>query len=171
MRKQTQALTFGAMMAALIVAVLYLGSILPSMELVMDLVGGLIVGVVVAAMGLRVGLLCCVAAGILALILIPSKGEALLFLVAFGLYPVVKSWLERKGNRLVEWVGKFVFYNAVLVFCMVFLKEFLLEGVPVPMPVVFLFGNAFFLLYDYSFSRWMTVLEYRIIGPWRRRKR
>ena len=171
MRKETQALTFGALMAALAVAVMYLGCLIPSMELVMDMAAGLIVGTVVAAMGTKVGLLCCVAAGVLALLLIPSKAAALLFLIAFGLYPVVKSWLETKNRRVLEWVGKFFFFNAVLVFCVIFLKEFLFEGVPVPLPAVFVVGNLFFLLYDYTFSRWMTILQVRIIEPWRRRKR
>lgn len=171
MRKQTREMTFAALMAALAVALMYVGCLLPSMELVMDMVAGLIVGTVVAAMGIRAGLLCCVAAGLLALMLIPSKAAALLFLVAFGLYPVVKSWLEMKNRRVLEWVGKFAFFNLVLLFSMTFLKEFMLEGVAVPLPLILIGGNLFFLLYDYTFSRWMTILQVRILAPLRRRKR
>ena len=171
MKRQTQELTFGALMAALAVTVMYLGCLIPSMELVMDMAAGLIVGTVVAAMGVKAGLLCCVAAGVLALILIPSKAAALLFLIAFGLYPVVKSWLETRNRRVLEWVGKLAFFNGVLIFCVIFLKEFLFEGVQVPLPLVFPGGNLFFLVYDYAFSRWMTILQYRVIEPWKRRKR
>ena len=164
MKRQTQELTFGALMAALAVTVMYLGCLIPSMELVMDMAAGLIVGTVVAAMGVKAGLLCCVAAGVLALILIPSKAAA-------RLYPVVKSWLETRNRRALEWVGKLAFFNGVLIFCVIFLKEFLFEGVQVPLPLVFPGGNLFFLVYDYAFSRWMTILQYRVIEPWKRRKR
>ena len=171
MENETKKLTIGAMMAALAVAVLYLGSLIPSMDLVMDLAAGLIVGTVVAAAGIKAGLLCCVASGILALILVPNKGAALLFLVAFGLYPVVKSWLETRNRRALEWVGKFVYFNVVLAFCTAFLWEFLFAGIKAPLPVIFVGGILFFLLYDYLFSRWMTILIHRIIEPWRRKKR
>lgn len=171
MKRQTRELTFGALMAALAVTVMYLGCLIPSMELVMDMAAGLIVGTVVAAMGVKAGLLCCIAAGALALILVPSKAAALLFLIAFGLYPVVKSWLETRNRRVLEWIGKLAFFNTVLAFCTVFLKEFLFEGVPLPLPVIFLGGNLFFLVYDYTFSRWMMILQYRIIEPWKRRQR
>lgn len=171
MRKRGYDMAMGAVLAALAVALLYAGCLIPSFELIFGAAAGLVIGTAVTMIGLRGGLLCWAASGLLALLVLPLKEAAGLYLIFFGLYPAVKSWLERRKNRALEWVGKLAFFNLVFAVSLTAFRAFLLEGVELPWPVLLVGGNLFLVLYDYVFSRWMTLIQFRVVEPWNRRRR
>lgn len=88
-----------AVLAALSLLLLYGASIAPGGRMGLVALSGLIPAAAVVSGGLRAGLMCYAAAGILGLILVPDKGSALLYLLFFGLYPVIKSRAERLRTR------------------------------------------------------------------------
>ena len=54
--------------------------------------------------GLKAGFFCYGATGLLGLLLVPDKANALLYLLFFGLWPMLKSLLERIAQpRPLEW--------------------------------------------------------------------
>ena len=81
---------------------LWLACIAPSGRLGLTAVGGLFPMAATLAAGRVAGYLCWGAASLLGLFLLPDKGVALLFLMFFGLYPVVKERVEslrKKASR------------------------------------------------------------------------
>ena len=85
---------------------LYLAFVAPSGKLgVVALAGIFPAGAVVSA-GLAAGFFCYAATGILGMFLIPSKSVALLYLIFFGLWPMLKSLLltDNIGARLADLV-------------------------------------------------------------------
>ncbi len=126
---------------------------------------GLVPAAAVVSGGLRAGLLCYAAAGILGLILVPEKGSVLLYLLFFGLYPTVKSLAERRCSRLGEYAVKLAFFNLALTVLWFGLRDLFLPFLPDMLNgagTVYLAGNAIFLLYDYGFSRIIALYTARV---------
>lgn len=164
--KVFQRVAMPAMLAALSLVVLYLASLAPSGRWGLAALAGIAPGLAVVSGGLASGFLTYGAAALLGLLLVPDKGLALLFLLLFGLYPPLKSLMERPKNRLAQYGCKLVYFNVVLtVFCLV------LSGLFMPMLpdllqnalwLCYLGGNAVFLAYDFGLTKLLWFYAQRI---------
>lgn len=164
------------MLAAVALVIQLLASLVPSGWTALAAVAGLAVAVAVSAAGYGPALMCYVASGLLSLILIPAKHVAVLYVCLFGLYPLLKSLLERLKWRVLEYVLKLAFFNLVLSglyllgYRLFFQATVAAWSYPLPfVPVLFVGGNIVFLVYDYAFSKVMALLQARIIPQIRRR--
>ena len=155
-----------ALLSALSLALLSLSALVPGGRLGMVALSGLVPAAAVISGGIRGGLMCYAAAGILGLLVVPDKGCALLYLLFFGLYPAIKSLCERLP-RPAELIAKLAFFNAILTVLYVFLSEFFLPFLPEPLlgtGVLYAVGNVVFLAYDFGFSK-LIALYLRRVGP------
>ena len=90
----------------------------------------------------------------------PSKEAAILFLFFFGYYPVLRTILEQRvGVKLLRLVAKLLLFNVMIV--LGYLVVINVLGIPDILEefgsfgkysalVLLLFGNVFFLVYDYT---------------------
>lgn len=144
---------------------LYLAFLAPSGKLgVVALAGIFPAGAVVSA-NLAAGFFCYAATGILGLLLIPAKSVALLYLIFFGLWPMVKSLLERLPSRSLEWVGKLACCNLGLAVLWFGLKALFLPFLPAALGqtwMVFVAGNVCFVIYDVGFSKLIAFYAARV---------
>ena len=163
---KTWQMALGGVLAAASLAVLWLACLAPSGQVGVTAAAGLFpVGAVLAA-GRGAGLLCWAAASLLGLLLLPNKGVALMYLVFFGLYPVVKSRLEQLKSRTAEWVGKLLALNAALTLLWAAFSRLFLPALPGWMTgqvwILYLAGNIIFVLYDIALSRLIGGLTARL---------
>ena len=174
-RLSARTIALAGLLAAAALVIQLLADLIPSGWTALTAVAGLAVAMAVSSTGYLAGALCYVASGLLSLLLLPAKHVAVLYVCLFGLYPLVKSLLERCKRRAVEYVFKLAFFD--LVFGLLYLLAYglLFQSVveawtaPLPMlPVLFGAGNIVFLLYDYAFSRVMALLQARLIPQIRR---
>ena len=98
-------------LAALSLIALYLSAVSPTARMGIVAIAGLFPAGAVVSAGLKAGVFCYGAAGLL---LVPDKANALLYLLFFGLWPMLKSLLERIPARPLEWLCKLAVFNAVL---------------------------------------------------------
>jgi hypothetical protein len=89
-------------MAALAVAALALGRVLPTGQLAFAAAASLFTAATAARLGAAWGLGVWAAASAIALILLPGGGSGWLFALFFGYYPVVKLAAEKR-RRAAEW--------------------------------------------------------------------
>ena len=82
-------------LAALSLIALYLSAVSPTARMGIVAIAGLFPAGAVVSAGLKAGFFCYGAAGLLGLLLVPDKANALLYLLFFGLWPMLKSLLER----------------------------------------------------------------------------
>lgn len=163
--KGASRVALGGVLAALSLLLLYLSTMMPSGRIGMVAVAGLVPAAAVVSGGLPTGFLCYGAAGLLGLILLPDKGCALLYAIFFGLYPMVKSAVERLRKLPLELLLKLAFFNIVLSVLFFGFSTLLFPMLPEllhkPLPV-YLVGNVVFLIYDYGFSKLITYYAARI---------
>ena len=144
---------------------LYLSAVSPAAQLGIVAIAGLFPAGAVVSAGLGAGFFCYGAAGLLGLLLVPDKANALLYLLFFGLWPMVKSLLERLRSRAAEWAGKLAVFNAVLTLCYVGLRELFLPFLPGMLTaawMVYAAGNVAFVIYDIGFSKLIAFYVARV---------
>ena len=154
-----------AVLAACSLVLLYLASYLPSGKMGMAAAAGLFPAAAVVSCGFGAGFLCYVGTAILGMLLVSDKAVALLYLLFFGLYPMIKGFIERMNRLVPELILKLLIFNgyAVILF-RVFGSLFMAMGPGKDLPslVLLLLGNVVFLLYDYGFSKIITFYLLRV---------
>jgi hypothetical protein len=170
--KGASRVALGGVLAALSLLLLFLAALLPTGRMAMVAVAGLVPAAGVVSGGLATGFLCYGATGILGLLLLPDKGCALLYALFFGLYPMVKSAVERLRKLPLELLLKLAFFNAALTVLFFGFSALMLPLLPDRLQgtlAVYLAGNVAFLLYDYGFSKLITYYAARLRGAKTRR--
>lgn len=161
-----------AVLAALALAVLYGACLAPSGRMGLTAVAGLFPTAAVISGGFKVGLLCYGGAALLALLVLPDKGLALLFALFFGLYPVLKAKIEGLRRLAVELVLKLLLFNGALTLFRAGLRTIFLSALPLPkgLPlwVLYLVGNVVFLIYDLGLTKLIALYIARVDQPLRR---
>ena len=159
-------ITFPACLSALSLALLYTACLLPTGRLSLIAAAGLIPAAAVISAGLPAGFLCYSVTGMIGLLILPWKGSATLYLIFFGLYPLVKSLVERIGQIWLEWLLKLLFFNLILLVLL-----FAFKGVFFPLLtgllagrrwLIVLVGNALFPIYDILLSGCIACYVIRV---------
>lgn len=158
-RAETKKLTLGAVMTALGVAVLALGSLIEVLDLSTAVLASLFCVFAVIELGGFWPWAVWLATGILAVLLLPQKSPALFYALFAGYYPILKEKAERL-RRLPCLILKLAVFHAALVLIRACVRWFFpdsMEQYSVWLPLV-LYGFALvcFLLYDFVLTRLIT---------------
>ena len=166
-------IALNGMLSAVALVFLLIAGVIPSGWTGVTAVAGLAVGVAISAAGYLSGLFCYLVSGLLALLLVPAKQAAVLYLCLFGIYPLLKNKLEHLKIRALEYVLKLAYFNLVLValyhlaFALLFAR--IGEELNPALPLLMLVGSVIFLLYDFAFSKVMSLLQARLVPQLRSR--
>ena len=101
--KKSKKVALAAILCALSVLMLLLGSILTVLDLTMVCMASLLVMLAVIEIGGGYPYLIWLVTGVLAVLLLPDKFSALLYLLFGGIYPIFKAMFERL-HYIVAWV-------------------------------------------------------------------
>ncbi len=148
-----------AVLAALGTVLLYLSGTLPTARLALVAAAGLLPAAAVLTAGLPAGFAVYAVTAALSLLLVPSKGSALVYAAIFGHYPMIKSLAERLPAKPLEWAVKLAVFNALLTVLVLAAGTMLFDFLAVDWAVwtVYLAGNAAFVIYDLGFSGLITL--------------
>lgn len=152
-------------LTALSMIFLYLSCVSPGARLGITAIAGLFPAGAVVSLGMSAGFFCYGATGLLGLLLLPGKGNVVLYLLFFGLWPMLKSLLEHLPNRVLEWVCKLAVFNAIAAVFWFGLRGLLLPFLPAAMNqgwMVFAGGSIAFIIYDIGFSKLIAFYEVRM---------
>ena len=148
---------YPAILSALALILVYLGSIVPTGSWGIVAAAGLLPAAAVISVSLTAGFICWAAAAVLAFLLVPDKLCALLFGVLFGLYPMVKALVERLRKKSLEYALKLAFFNAAFTAIRLTMAAAVTASLPRALGssvwVLYGLANVVFLLYDYGFSK------------------
>lgn len=159
-RKQTKYLTVSAMLCALGVILLSLGSLVDVLDITMAVLASLFCVYAVIEIGSAYPWLIWLVTSLLSLLLLPMKTPALFYALFAGFYPILKEKLE-KLSRPVSWVLKLVVFHVSLGVIVLVLRLFFPATLDMGrirwMPLVlYLSCVACFVLYDYALSHMIT---------------
>lgn len=160
MKYKSSQVAIGGMASGLCLLLMFMTGMIPFSEYACPTFAGLVLIAVAEEMGRKTALIVYGAAALLSLLLTPSKEAAILFVFFFGYYPIIRSLLmERVRLRAVRGVLKLLLFNAAIVAG--YLVVIYVLGIPditeefgnfgkYSALVLLLFGDIFFVLYDFT---------------------
>lgn len=156
-------LTTSAMLIALGVVLLLLGSFLGILDLTAAALCGIFTLFCYREMPPAYGFAVFAATAALSLLLLPQKTPAILYAVFAGYYPLLKFRLERLPAPLA-WILKLLLFNAAVT-AFLLLSVYVLGTPPEAWwitLVLYLLGNPAFVLYDILLGRALALYEWRM---------
>ena len=149
-----------AILAAIGVVLLLLGSVLPTGRLALVALSSLPVCVTLMMYGLKWSLGVFALTAALGALLFPGA-EAVMYVAFFGYYPIAKSLFERIHNRYAGWVCKLALYSlAFLLYWQLARIVFAFTGVELAWYILYPLGAAVFVLYDLAYS---SVIRFYLV--------
>ena len=171
---------FCGIITALCTVLMFLTGLISIGTYALPAFAGILLIVVVIEMGTGWAWPVYIAVSVLSVLLSGDKEAAMLFVLFFGYYPILKAVFEKIQKKYLAFVLKFAVFNSSMLAC--FFLSIKVLGVPedsftffgVYLPWLFLVvGNFVFVIYDYAIST--LVLAYyqrfhKIVSKWLRVK-
>jgi len=158
-RNNTKRTALCGILAALALALMFFGGVLPFASIACPVLASLVLIPVYAECGKKWGWLWFAAVAILAMFIAPLKESAILF-VFFGGYPMLKKYFGR--GKVLKYVLKFIYLNATLllaywlmlqVFALTQVQKDFAELQVWMLGVMLLLANVSFFIYDILIDR------------------
>lgn len=114
MKRKTKSVALCGVLAALAVALLFLGGTVPFAAIACPVLASLVLIPVYAENGWKWGLLWYLTTALLGLLLTPDKEASILF-VFFGYYPMLRRYFGRIRSAVLKWAVKLVYVNLAVI--------------------------------------------------------
>ena len=155
----------GGVFSAIALVLMMLTGVFPFGTYAFPVIAGVMLIVIYLEFGFRWSMFVYGVISIMSVLFVSDKEAALFFLLLFGYYPVVKSFIERIKSKIVQYIIKLAIFNAAAVsvyFLMLFVfgmpvDSFEFFGVNIPL-VFLIVGNFVFLIYDLAIN--VVVAQY-----------
>lgn len=146
---------FGGILTALSIIVLYLASYAPSIKITMFFISGLLIAVGLVEKGIRTAWLVYAASSILSLLVVSNIAFILPYICFFGLYPLIKYYIEKNHKNKLQIIMKILFCNLSLSMVYLIWIKLLSQKIIFSISVIYvlILIQPAFLFYDYIFTR------------------
>lgn len=168
MKKSIQAAVCG-LAAALCVTFMFLGGIFYIFAYTVPILLGLVTVMIKKTFGNASAVCVYIAVSILSLILVPEKETVMMYVLFFGYYPIIKSYLDRIKSKIISLLLRLIIFNACvavieLVCVYVFGIPFFEDGdFSKAMLIVFAAAmNIIFIIYEYLLKYFVLLYERKI---------
>lgn len=151
-----QKISFSAVMCAIGVIILFLGSVFEVIDITMAALASFLVIVCMIEISGYMPFLVFLATTVLAFLLLPNKTVVLIYGLFFGFYPIVKNRLEGLP-ALFCWIAKFAFFNLILWIYYAFIKDWLFPDIDSIRVYLILILNVIFFSLDLAQTLFVTA--------------
>ena len=168
--RKSWAMAYCGMAAALCVALMLLGAVVPVLMFIAPAVASLLIATVCMECGMKMALTAYGAVRLLSLLFVPDKEVALVFVFLLGYYPLGKPKLERIRPKLLRGTCKLLLCNGAVLamYGLVLLlvpagsisQELRTTALAVSLATLAM-GNVAFLLYDRAIHNLLQL--YRLV--------
>lgn len=139
----------GGIFTALSVIVLFLSNLIPINTLFFLIVASAIIPLTLISTNLKTTIIVYIATSVLSFFLLPSKQLAINYFFLFGIYGIVKFFIEKINKSWVEIILKLIFFNVSYFVIFKLTTEFFI-GKSFKSPyLLLLFSNIFLFIFDY----------------------
>lgn len=163
--KQASGVALGGMLTALSIVFLLLASVVPMMQLVFTAVAGILLVSAVLDLHIKWAWGIFVAVTILGLLFCPDKSVVIFYFFFFGHYPLVKNYIERLHNHILQWVIKVPLFNVCVILAYLLIAKLFgvsTEALRYGYIPTLLLVNIAFVLYDIALSRLIVLYIYKM---------
>lgn len=154
--QNTKKIALSGVLTSLGAVALILENIIPTGKLGFYVFAGFLLSVVIMECGLSYGWISYVVVSLIAFILVPEKTAVVPYVLFFGIYSIMKNYIERLNKLVIELVLKFAFFNLSLFFMWNIAKFFIPETLISKLPVyaIIIILQLVFFIFDWIFTLW-----------------
>ncbi len=168
MTKNTGRIALCGVLTGVAVAIMLISAIDIGLTYTLPMIAGGLLLIPMIEFGTGTALTAYAATAILSFILPANKEAALMYIFLFGLYPIIRRYIDRINLTPLRIAAKFVYFNAAAV-AAVGLAAWVFQ-IPVDdgslgkyaVPLLLAMGNIAFVVYDFALSRCVLVYLSRI---------
>ena len=163
-KKISSKTTLGGIVAALSVALMFMTGLIPIMTYAIPAAAGVLLTVIVIEINKKWAFGVYAAVGLLSMFLIADKEAAVLYILFFGYYPILKAIIEKHCSVAVSWVIKLIVFNIAMV------ASFLISVYVFKIPfeemekygriaafILLAVGNVVFVVFDLMLTNLITL--------------
>lgn len=157
-------MALGGICLALTIIFMFGASIVPSVELTLYAVSSLFIAVVIMESGVKGGVALYIAAILLGVLIVPDKVSVLPYACIFGLYGIVKYYIEKIRKPAAQVILKILFFAAAMTAALIALKGLLFgsRDLPnLPMWLLIIGGVLVLLFYDFIYTLLIQIYAKR----------
>ncbi len=153
-------------MCGLSIVLMLSGSIIPFATFCAPAMSGLLLMPVAVECGMRLAWVCYGAISALAVLFVPDKEMAAIFVFLFGCYPLLKAYIQRIPGRGLQFLVKAGFFNGTVlamygmllfIFPMPSLVEEFAQTAQWMLAALLVMGNVCFWIYDVALNNVLHV--------------
>ncbi len=162
--KKNRLLAISALLSALGVVILLMGSVIQVLDLSMAVIASIIVIYAMIELNGMWPYLIFTVTSLLSLLLLPDKFVAVVYAAFAGYYPILKFIFEKKLTRVVEWIAKLVVFNAALsaiTFISIRLLHIPAEELTFGW-ILYFAGNVVFIIYDLALTNLISFYFFKL---------
>lgn len=152
-------ITYSGILLGLNIVLLLISNLISINTMFFMGLASLIISVIVMEYGVNTGLVFYIASIILSFIVMPNKSQWLLYTLTFGIYGLVKYFIEKGRPIYIEVILKLIFANLVAVILYLILKNIVI--IPINIITIIVYQVAF-LVYDYVYSLFIEYYNEKI---------
>lgn len=119
----TKKIALNGILGALAVICLLLATILPTNRLSFYALSSFFIAITIIENGLKAGWMFYAATSLLSLIIVPEKLGLVPYLIFFGIYGLVKYYIEKLDKPAIEYILKFVYFNICMGIALLFVNK------------------------------------------------
>ena len=109
--KKSSKTAVGGVITALSIVLMFLTSVIPTLTYALPAAAGFLITLIVIEIDKKWALGVYVAVSLLSVLLIADKEAAVMYIMFFGYYPIVKAIFEKHFHSMLLWVLKFAVFN------------------------------------------------------------
>lgn len=165
----------GGIIAALSLVIMMLTTVIPTLTYAMPAMAGVLLILIVIEVDKKWATGVYVVVSILSMFLIADKEAAVMYVMFFGYYSILKAIIEGKLNKVFSWIVKFAVFNVTMI--LAFLIVTYVFNIPFDdmskfgkwsVWILLLIGNFVFLIYDFLLTRLVSLYMLRLHKSFKR---
>ena len=169
--KNSAKTSIGGVIAALSIVLMFMTSLIPSLTYALPAAAGILISIIVIEIDKKWAFGVYAVVSILSILLIADKEAAVMYIMFFGYYSILKAVIESHCNRVVSVILKLLVFNISMIIAffistyvfMIPFKEMEKYG-PIAAFGLLAIGNLIFIIFDFALSNLITLYNMR----WRR---
>ncbi|MBN7774624.1 hypothetical protein [Clostridium aminobutyricum] len=150
-KNNTKMIAIGGVLLALTLVCLYAASFVPAMELSLYALSSIFVPAMMIETKGKGGWILYIACSILSLLILPNKIGAIPYIFFFGIYGIIKYYIEKIPSPVVQVILKLTVFTAIMLVFYNFFYSLFFGVISLPdLPILAILagGEVLFILYD-----------------------
>ena len=157
-------ISLNGILLALGVVSLFAATTLPTSRLSFYTLSSFLVSIIIIEFGVKAGWIFYFSSCILTLIILPDKLGLLPYVFFFGIYGIIKFYIEKFNNLVIEYSIKIVFFTICMLSGLFLIKEFILSNIEIKFPiwVIIIALELIFIIYDYVYTQFIQYYNVKL---------